>query len=197
MLQQKYGTGQRAENFYDRQLLDHLNPSMRKFIGQQELVFIATADSQGECDASLRSGLPGFVHVLNDKMLTYPEYRGNGVLASLGNISENSHIGMMFIDFFKTTIGLHVNGTARIVENVELLNNDEFPASIQDDMAVAGGRRPERWVVVEVEEAYIHCSKHIPLLEKCGKTLAWGTDDSRLKGGDYFGVRATKNSRVM
>lgn len=197
VLQQKYGTGQRAENFYDRQLLDHLNPSMRKFIGQQELVFIATADSQGECDASLRSGLPGFVHVLNDKMLTYPEYRGNGVLASLGNISENSHIGMMFIDFFKTTIGLHVNGTARIVENVELLNNDEFPASIQDDMAVAGGRRPERWVVVEVEEAYIHCSKHIPLLEKCGKTLAWGTDDSRLKGGDYFGVRATKNSRVM
>ena len=97
VLQQKFGTQQRADNFYDRQLLDHLNSSMREFIGRQELVFIATADSRGECDASLRSGLPGFVHVLNEKTLIYPEYRGNGVLASLGNLSENPHIGMMFL----------------------------------------------------------------------------------------------------
>ena len=61
-----------------------------------------------------------------------------------------------------------------------------------EDIAVKGRREPERWVVVEVEEAYIHCSKHIPLLKKLDKRIHWGTDDETHKGGDYFKV---KNSR--
>lgn len=60
---------------------------MREFIADREMVFIATADAAGECDCSLRAGLPGFVRSLDEKILLYPEYRGNGVLASLGNIS--------------------------------------------------------------------------------------------------------------
>jgi hypothetical protein len=50
------------------------------------------------------------------------------------------------------------------------------------------GRRPEMWVVVSVEEAYIHCSKHIPRLAKVPRGRAWGTDDVRRKGGDFFGT---------
>ena len=41
---------------------------------------------------------------------------------------------------------------------------------------------------VVIEEAYIHCSKHIPLLRRMPKEIAWGADDERLKGGDFFGV---------
>ncbi len=48
---------------------------------------------------------------------------------------------------------------------------------------------------MHVHEAYIHCSKHIPLLSKLDKRVDWGTDDSVRKGGDYFGVVATKASR--
>lgn len=40
-----------------------------------------------------------------------------------------------------------------------------------------GGRKPERWVRVTIEEAYIHCSKHIPLMKRMPKEIAWGTDD--------------------
>ncbi len=43
-------------------------------------------------------------------------------------------------------------------------------------MAGIGSRRAERWVIVEVEEAYIHCSKHIPLLGKRDKKSAMGMD---------------------
>ncbi len=121
-LQEKYDTQKRADNFYQRQMLDHLNPAMQEFIRRQEMVFVATADAQGNCDCSFRAGLPGFVHVLDRTTLLYPEYRGNGVLASNGNISENPHIGLIFIDFFEATIGLHVNGKARIVDNDELLH---------------------------------------------------------------------------
>jgi uncharacterized protein len=44
-----------------------------------------------------------------------------------------------------------------------------------------------------VHEAYIHCSKHIPWLEKRDKRIYWGTDDARKKGGDYFGAAACKS----
>src|SRR6516225_9047377 len=84
-LQERYGTRSRAEAFYKRQVLSYLNPNMRTFIASQEMFFLATADGHGECDVSFRAGEPGFVHVLNERTLLLPEYRGNGVLASLGN----------------------------------------------------------------------------------------------------------------
>ncbi len=190
-LQRRDGGEKRARAFYEKQVLDSLNASMREFIARQEMVFVATADSNGECDCSLRAGLPGFVRVLDETTLLYPEYRGNGVMASLGNISENSHVGMFFADFFNSTIGLHVNGTARIVENSDLPDEVDLSEEVKTDLAVTGGRKPERWVVVKVEEAYIHCSKHIPLLKKLDKAVHWGTDDEAHKGGDYFGVKSS------
>jgi uncharacterized protein len=113
--------------------------------------------------------------VVDDRSVRYPEYRGNGVMASLGNILENPHVGMVFLDFDRERIGLHVNDTARILE-----------AGGNGD-----GARPrvERWVEVRVHEAYIHCRKHLPHLVKAAdQGRAWGTDDARAKGGDYFGA---------
>lgn len=92
-LQKKLKTEKRASAFYNTQLLNLLNPEMCRFIAQQEFVFISTSDSNGECDASFRAGDAGFVEVLDEKTLVFPEYRGNGVLASMGNISENPPIG--------------------------------------------------------------------------------------------------------
>jgi hypothetical protein len=130
-LQERYGTWSRAEAFYKHQVLNYLNPQMRTFIARQEMFFLSTADGHGECDVSFRAGEAGFVHVLDEKILVYAEYRGNGVLASLGNIAENPHAGLLFIDFFRDKIGLHVNGAARILSNEELLTCRGFrrPAS--------------------------------------------------------------------
>jgi predicted pyridoxine 5'-phosphate oxidase superfamily flavin-nucleotide-binding protein len=173
-LQRQYGSQDRARRFYRDQVLDRLNDRMAEFISRQEMVWIATADANGGCDCSFRAGPPGFVQVLDARTLRYPEYRGNGVMASLGNILENPHVGMVFLDFDQERIGLHVNGTARIVKAEDRI-----------------GERPrvERWVKVHVEEAYIHCRKHLPRLVKAAAgERAWGTDDARVKGGDYFGA---------
>ena len=188
MAQSLYSTTKRALAFYDKQMLDSLNQAMKDFILRQEMVFIATSDASGECDSSFRAGLPGFIRVLDEKTLIYPEYRGNGVMASIGNIMENNHIGMMFIDFFESTVGLHVNGTAQILENDQLLVLTNLPDSVLSDLKAKGVRKPERWIKVSVLEAYIHCSKHVPLLAKLDKKIHWGTDNSIHKGGDYFGV---------
>ena len=184
ILQKKVGSENKASAFYDKQMLDYLNPYMREFILKQEMVFIATADSKGECDCSFRAGKQGFVRILNEKTLLCPEYRGNGVMASMGNILENPHIGMTFIDFFENTIGLHVNGKAKIVENDELLA-DKTQASVANSIQEEGVA-PERWIFITVEEAYIHCSKHIPNLNKLDKKIHWGTDKEAHKGGDFF-----------
>jgi len=156
-LQEQFGTFKRAAAFYDKQMLDHLNPLMREYIAQMEMVFIATADAHGECDTSFRAGSPGFVRVIDERTVMYPEYRGNGVMASLGNISENGHVGLLFVDFFRSTVGLHVNGTARIIENdavtafAPLLERMAGVGELHDQVEDKK-KTPERWVLVEVVE---------------------------------------------
>jgi len=186
-LQCEYGAEARAHGFYTRQVLDYLSPAMRDFIPRQEFLFVATADRHGECDCTSKFGRPGFIRVLGEKYLIYPEYRGNGVFANLGNLTPNPHIAMLIIDFCRDTVGLHVNGKARIVENEDLLDyREQLPADVLEEIAREGKKQPERWVMEEVEEAYIQCSKHIPLMKKLDKRVDWGTDNVVAKGGDYF-----------
>lgn len=189
LLQARCGTERRAERFYREQMLDHLNPRMREFVGRQEMAFIATSDARGECDASFRAGPAGFLQVLDERTVAYPEYRGNGVMAGCGNILENPHIGILLIDFFRDLIGLHINGCARLVTDATM--RQRHPSLPQPDIP---GRRPERWVVVTVEEAFIHCSKHLPRLTQVPRGRQWGTDDVRRKGGDFFQAKAGRQS---
>lgn len=208
-LQRRLGTVDRADRFYDDQVLDHLNVRMREFIDRQEMFFLATSDRHGECDSTFRAGPPGFLRVLDARTLAYPEYRGNGVLASLGNIQENPHLGILMVDFFRDRIGLHVNGRARVVEDAEM--RETHPGLPVDPVP---GRRAVVWVEVTIEEAYIHCAKHIPHLQKVppqrrtaggdarrrgltgdqalehDRERDWGTDDVKRKGGDFFGAAA-------
>ncbi|MFE2956636.1 pyridoxamine 5'-phosphate oxidase family protein [Nocardia tengchongensis] len=190
-LQERYGTEDRAQRFYSDQVRDRLNTHMIDFIGRMDMAFIATADKHGECDASFRAGNPGFLHVIDDRTVAYPEYRGNGVMASLGNVLENPHVGILMIDFVQDLIGLHINGTARIVDDALMRR------CVPDLPAETRGRVPERWVVVDVVEAYIHCRKHIPhLVPAQREARQWGTDNMRAKGGDYFRAKEATSALV-
>jgi NAD(P)H-nitrite reductase large subunit len=192
-LQAKYGKSLQALAFYKHRMLKHLNPAMQEFIRRQ-MMFVGSADSHGNADASFRAGHANFVKVLDDRTIAYPEFRGNGVMSSMGNISENPHVGLMFIDFGKDRIGLHVNGSARMVEHAEFVQLVEAGAAadeVRGDSVLTNliSKDPgnlERWVIVSVEEAYMHCSKHIPMMQKVELELQWGTDNAGAKGGDYF-----------
>jgi len=189
-LQDVYGTRERASRFYASQFSDQLTPKMVEFIGRMEMAFIATSDASGECDCSFRAGTPGFLRVLSKRTIAYPEFRGNGVMASLGNMLENPHIGIFMVDFTQDLIGLHVNGIAEIITPARMQELDYF-LPVQ---ATNAGRRPVQWVLVRVTEAYIHCSKHIPKLVPQSRVRHWGTDNPRHKGGDYFGAVAQKTA---
>ncbi len=185
-LQCAWGTRERAQRFSDEQVRDRLLPSMVEFVRRMELAFLATADSAGECDSSLRAGPPGFIAVLDERRLALPEYRGNGVHASLGNVTDNPHAGLLMVDFTRDLIGLHVNGRATVVPDATL--RADWPQLSED---TAPGRRATHWLLLEVQEAYVHCRKHIPRMAMLPRRRVWGSDDAGRKGGDYFGARET------
>jgi predicted pyridoxine 5'-phosphate oxidase superfamily flavin-nucleotide-binding protein len=183
-LQSRLGSVDRAERFYRDQVLDRLNARMVAFVARTEMAFIATSDRAGACDASFRAGPPGFLHVIDEHTIAYPEYRGNGVCASMGNIDENPHIAILLIDFVRDLIGLHINGTARLVDDETLRSQVRNLPPV-----TMPGRAPELWVLVTVEQAYIHCRKHIPRMVYVTRERLWGSDDIGTKGGDYFGAK--------
>ena len=186
-LQDALGTRERAVRFYRDQVSALLTPHMQEFIGRLEMVWIATSDGAGRCDCSFRSGPPGFVRVLGERAIAYPDYRGNGVMASSGNMLENPHIGMWFGDFDQERIGLHVNGRAAVLLPEQMRAADpELPEPGHP------GQRPTHWVMVAVEEAYVHCRKHLPRLIRQPVARHWGTDSPLHKGGDPFGVAASR-----
>jgi predicted pyridoxine 5'-phosphate oxidase superfamily flavin-nucleotide-binding protein len=90
------------------------------FIQRCRMFFLATADPQGQPDCSYKGGLPGFVHVIDERTLAIPDYDGNGQYRSWGNVLANPRVGLLFIDF-ESPKRLRVNGTAVVSKDDELL----------------------------------------------------------------------------
>ncbi|NJP68906.1 pyridoxamine 5'-phosphate oxidase family protein [Streptomyces spiramenti] len=184
-VQERLGTTEAARRFHAEQVVGRLNRRMREFVARQEMFFLATSDRFGECHSTLRAGPPGFLRALDEQTLVYPEYRGSGVHASLGNIAENPHAGLLLLDFERARIGLHVNGRAHLVDEEEL--RERHPEVPSDP---APGRRARMWVRIDVITAHIHGATHIPHLVGVPKRAPreWGSQDYRRRGGDFFGV---------
>ena len=99
----------------------------RAFIQRCSMVFVATADGHGRPDCSYKGGLPGFVRILDGRTLAIPDYDGNGMYRTWGNILANPHLGLLFIDF-ENQKRLRVNATAQISANDPL--RAEYPGSV-------------------------------------------------------------------
>ncbi len=99
----------------------------RAFISSRPMMFVATADSSGNPDCSYKGGLPGFVRVVDDRTLAFPDYDGNGMYRSWGNVLVNPAVGLLFLDF-ESPRRLRVNGMAEISASDPLLV--EFPGAV-------------------------------------------------------------------
>ncbi len=99
----------------------------RAFIQASAMVFVATADAQGQPDCSYKGGLPGFVRVLDERTLAFPDYDGNGMYRSWGNVLVNPQVGLLFMDFERAK-RIRVNGRAQVAQDDPLLQ--EFPGAV-------------------------------------------------------------------
>jgi uncharacterized protein len=112
-LQQRFDTERLADRIEQRLLRDHIDADNQAFIERMDMFFLATADAAGRPNCSYKGGDPGFVRVLDQHTLAFPCYDGNGMFLSMGNLSENPAVGLLFIDF-ESPKRLRVNGEARI-----------------------------------------------------------------------------------
>ncbi|MFF8675233.1 pyridoxamine 5'-phosphate oxidase family protein [Streptomyces sp. NPDC015242] len=95
-----------------------LGPAQQRAVRAADTFFVATASDRGDADASHRGGNPGFVQVLSPTLLRWPDYAGNAMFLTLGNLQLNASAGLLFPDWATGTT-LHLSGTARTVWDAE------------------------------------------------------------------------------
>lgn len=113
-LQDAFGSRALADRLVERLRRTAFTDEDKQFIESLEYFFLATADPTGRPDCSFKGGLPGFARVISPNELVWPDYDGNGMLKSLGNIAINPSVGMLFVRMGEAPRRLRVNGTATI-----------------------------------------------------------------------------------
>ena len=119
-LQDRYDTRRLADRLAEVKVHDRFTADDRAFVERLDMFFLATADADGQPTCSYKGGDPGFVRIVDDRTLAFPNYDGNGMYLSMGNVSANSAVGLLFIDFERQR-RMRVDGTAVIVPGDELL----------------------------------------------------------------------------
>jgi predicted pyridoxine 5'-phosphate oxidase superfamily flavin-nucleotide-binding protein len=155
------GSRRLQDQFDTRRLADRLDekflqrpvigPDDRAFIERMDMFFLATTDAENRPQCSYKGGEPGFVRVLDEQTVAFPNYDGNGMYLSMGNLAVNPHVGMLFIDFVSARPSrLRLNGMASIDPQDEL---------------IAG--YPEAQFVVRVRATHVfpNCPRYIHRME--------------------------------
>jgi predicted pyridoxine 5'-phosphate oxidase superfamily flavin-nucleotide-binding protein len=155
-----YHSGNRAlqDAFGSRALADRLHGFMRTeftqddkaFIESRPFFFLATADAQGRPDCSFKGGAPGFVRIIAPDELAFPDFDGNGMFKSLGNLVENGNLGMLFMTMDGAPRRLRVNGEATVSDDDPLLGQ------------MVGAQLVVR---VKVRAIFPNCPRYVPDLE--------------------------------
>jgi len=124
-----------------------LDEHCRAFIERSPFMLLASSAPDASIDISPKGDPPGFVQVLDETTLAIPDRPGNRRADTLTNVLRNPVVGLLFMIPGKRET-LRIRGTARIVR-------DEW---LREQMAVRG-RAPALALVVDVEEAFMHCAK--------------------------------------
>jgi len=113
-LQDHFGSRRLADRLVERLWRDRFKDEDKAFIERQSFFFLATADRDGRPDCSFKGGPVGFVRIEAPDLLVFPDYDGNGMFKSLGNIQVNRQVGLLFISLGEKPARLRVNGRASI-----------------------------------------------------------------------------------
>src|SRR5919112_6294772 len=97
-LQDTFDTRRLADRLAEVKVHDRFTADDREFIERLDMFFLATVDAAGQPTCSYKGGDPGFVTVVDDRTLAFPNYDGNGMYLSLGNVGATHRVGLLFID---------------------------------------------------------------------------------------------------
>jgi len=149
-LQDAYGTRNLADRIEELACRTEFDEAAIGFIQNIEMFYLSSIDHQGRPTVSYKGGDAGFVRVIDNNTLIFPSYDGNGMYFSLGNISENPQVGLLFISF-EAPHRLRLQGTASISKDPELMKPY---------------KEAECVVMVKLSEYWQNCPRYIPKYEK-------------------------------
>lgn len=145
-LQDRFDTRRLADRIAEVKVHDRFTPDDRAFVEKRDMFFLATVDDTGQPTCSYKGGDAGFVRVLDDTTLVFPNYDGNGLYLSMGNVAATRGVGMLFIDFEQQR-RMRVDGVAQIV--------------MDDDALLATYPQAQFVVRVEAKRIYPNCPRYI------------------------------------
>jgi len=148
-LQQEFDSGRIADRLESVTLRSAFTESDKAFVERAIFFFLATADGDGRPDVSHKGGPPGFVRVTGPAELAFPDYDGNGMFKSLGNVCVNPNVALLFIDFERPR-RLRVNGAATID---------------RDDPLMATTVGAQMIVRVTARAIFPNCPRYIPTMK--------------------------------
>lgn len=119
-LQDRFDTRRLADRLADVKVHARFTPEDRAFLEGRDMFFLATVDALGQPTCSYKGGEPGFVTVVDDRTLAFPNYDGNGMYLSMGNVEATRRVGLLFIDFERQR-RVRVDGTAELRHDDPLL----------------------------------------------------------------------------
>lgn len=144
-LQDRFDTRRLADRLGDVKVHDRFTPEDRAFLEERDMFFLATVDDAGQPTCSYKGGDPGFVTVVDDGTLAFPNYDGNGMYLSMGNLDATGRVGLLFIDLERQR-RLRVDGTAE---------------RLADDPLLARYPGAQFVVRVHAERIYPNCPRYI------------------------------------
>lgn len=144
-LQDLFDTRRLADRLDEAIVQDSIGPSDKDFIERLDMFFVATVDDRGHVNCSYKGGEPGFVRVLDEHTLAFPNYDGNGMYLSMGNILQTRQVGMLFIDF-ENQKRMRLNGEATLHPDDPLMS--EYPEA-------------QFIVRVRTREVFANCPRYI------------------------------------
>lgn len=118
VIQDKFGTGSLADKQEELIVHDVFTNAEIEFISTRDMFFLSTLNSRGESTVSYKGGPVGFIKVIDNELI-FPNYDGNGMFLSVGNLAKNEKVGLLFIDF-ETPRRLRVQGVSLIDEQPDL-----------------------------------------------------------------------------
>ncbi len=133
---------------------DRLGTSEAGFIAARDSFYMASVSETGWPYIQHRGGPPGFVRVLDERLLGFADFRGNRQYVSVGNLTGNDRVALFFMDY-PNRARLKLLGHARAVglaeepELVARLAMDDYPAKV------------ERAILISIASYDWNCSQHI------------------------------------
>ena len=102
-LQKNNDSTKLADTVFHAVVTEDLQPEQIGFIASRDFFFLSTVDAQGQPTVSYKGGPVGAVHVINPTQIAFPNYDGNGMFFSMGNISESNKVGLLFMVYTHDT----------------------------------------------------------------------------------------------